>query len=128
MNSPSPDKHILLVDDDENTRLAVGDMLEWMGYRVTVAASGPEALDYLEHDRFDGVLLDLIMPGMNGRDVLREIRARGYTMPVIIVSGYRDLASDMQREGAQAFLLKPFPQHSLRELLALHIGLPTEKM
>lgn len=115
---------ILVVDDDQDTRLVLRDWLNWLGHDVVVAASGPEALQQLSESQFDGVLLDLIMPEMNGLEVLRHMRARGLTTPVIIVSGYENFGANILEEGAQAFLVKPIDRGSLEASLSRHFGLP----
>ncbi|HSN03662.1 MAG TPA: response regulator [Nitrospira sp.] len=122
MKAASPLRRLLVIDDDHGIRYILGELLRWMGYEVSLAASGTDALTMLPDGLFDGVLLDLVMPGMSGKEVLHEIRTRGFTMPVIIISGYEALASDMLREGAQAFLVKPIDTGRLRDTLALHLG------
>lgn len=117
---------LLVVDDDEDTRFVIGEFLQFKGWQVALAASGEKALEMLGAEDFHGVLLDLMMPGMPGQAVLREIRARGFTMPIIIISGYGDLASDVLREGAQAYLPKPLDKSQLQQLLALHVGSPKD--
>jgi len=124
MEGTSPLRRLLVVDDDYGIRYIVGELLRWMGYEVVLAASGSDALALLPEGRFDGVLLDLVMPGMSGKEVLHEMRTRGFTMPVIIISGYEGLASDMLREGAQAFLVKPIDTKRLQDTLRLHLGHP----
>ncbi|HEX8820857.1 MAG TPA: response regulator, partial [Archangium sp.] len=82
--------YILVVDDDASHRTLICDALEEMGYRTEQAANGREALDLLEGDIPQAVLLDLRMPVMSGwglLDALKKMpRARG--LPIIIISGY----------------------------------------
>ncbi len=68
-------KQILLVDDDPHIRLAVGDFLAGEGYEVIAAGNGHEALDKLQDVKPDLILLDIMMPGIDGGDVARTIRA-----------------------------------------------------
>ncbi|HLZ73222.1 MAG TPA: ATP-binding protein [Dehalococcoidia bacterium] len=117
---------ILLVDDEalilETTQL----MLELDGHQVTTADSGAEALALLRESAepgeagiYDAVLTDLGMPGMNGLQLLAAIRAAGYTLPCLLVTGWgAELAgTDVEAAGAQAVLPKPFSIQQLRQAL-----------
>ena len=123
-NGTLPSRRLLVVDDDHGIRYLMGELLRRMGFEAVLAASGGAALEMLTHRTFDGVLLDLVMPGLSGREVLHEIRRQGFEMPVIIISGYEGLASELLQEGAQAFLVKPIDPARLQDLLRLHLGLP----
>ena len=68
---------ILVVDDDPYIQEALGDRLESLGYRVSRASDGKQALELIDHQDPQMVFLDIEMPGMKGLDVLREIRAAG---------------------------------------------------
>jgi DNA-binding NtrC family response regulator len=101
--------HILIVDDDEGTREALEEILE-DDYNVTCVADGQVALDKLNREAIDLVLLDLIMPGMNGIETLKRIKAYDKQIDVIMVS-----ATDRAREataaitsGAYDYITKPF--------------------
>jgi signal transduction histidine kinase/ActR/RegA family two-component response regulator len=103
---------ILLVDDEEMIRMVARSMLEKLGYRVIVATGGAEAVDALveEGDSIDLVILDMIMPGMDGGrtfDRIRELRPR---MPVLLSSGYaiNGQAIDIMKRGCNGFIQKPF--------------------
>jgi DNA-binding response OmpR family regulator len=106
-------KHILIIDDD----IHIGNMLEEVlvkeGYRITRAYSGTEALLVLSSCRPDLVLLDLMLPGLNGEDVLPKITG----IPVIIVSAKVDVCDkvDLLLGGAADYVTKPF---NINELLA----------
>ena len=106
-------KHILIIDDD----IHIGNMLEEVlvkeGYRITRAYSGTEALLVLSSSRPDLVLLDLMLPGLNGEDVLPKITG----IPVIIVSAKVDVCDkvDLLLGGAADYVTKPF---NINELLA----------
>ena len=106
-------KHILIIDDD----VPIGGMLEEVlvreGYRVSRAYSGTEALLALSAQRPDLVLLDLMLPGLSGEEVLKSIRG----IPVIVVSAKAGLDSkvDLLLGGAADYVTKPF---AVRELLA----------
>ena len=106
-------KHILIIDDD----VPIGGMLEEVlvreGYRVSRAYSGTEALLAISAQRPDLVLLDLMLPGLSGEEVLKSIRG----IPVIVVSAKAGLDSkvDLLLGGAADYVTKPF---AVRELLA----------
>jgi CheY-like chemotaxis protein len=72
---------ILVVDDDPYIQEALKDRLESLGYRVLLAADGQQALELLEHQDPQLVLLDIEMPGMKGLDVLKEVRRKKGTFP-----------------------------------------------
>jgi two-component system, chemotaxis family, chemotaxis protein CheY len=102
--------HILVVDDDPAIRDVVADILEISDYAVQTAVNGAEALDKIRQDQPAVVLLDLMMPVMNGWEFLRVCRneVACADVPVVVMSAARD-ASDVARElGAQGFLAKPF--------------------
>jgi two-component system response regulator MprA len=108
---------ILVVDDEAAVRRAVRGALTVEGYEVRLAREGREALDVLASERVDAVVLDLLMPGLDGLEVCRRIRADGDSTPVLMLT-VRNLVSDRVAgldAGADDYLTKPF---SLDELLA----------
>ncbi|MES2915715.1 MAG: ATP-binding protein [Pseudomonadota bacterium] len=115
------DRTILVVDDIATNRLVAGQLLMAAGARVVEAASGPEALKRLETGGVDAVLLDLMMPGMDGAETLQRIRAaHGNRIPVIamtadVLAVRRD---DQLRAALDGFLPKPILPETLREVLA----------
>ena len=116
------DRVILVVDDIATNRLVAAQLLAAAGVRAVEAASGPEALARLEQGGIDAVLLDLMMPGMDGHETLFRIReAHGRKIPVVamtadVLSIRRD---DTLRERLDGFLPKPILPETLREVLAL---------
>lgn len=105
---------ILVVDDDPDIREVLRDRLESLGYRVLPASNGKEGLELLEKQNPHMVLLDVEMPGMNGLQVLREIRKKGYDLTVVMVTAYGTIERAVQamKEGAYDFIPKPFePDH-----------------
>lgn len=105
---------VLIVDDDEMQRLLVGEMLAEYLYRTVLAGGGIEALSVVRKTRPDIVLMDFLMPGMNGIDATRRILDGDY-LPVIIMSARSEKALVIQckEAGAADFLLKPFSQETL---------------
>jgi len=102
--------HILIVDDDPAIRDVVSDILEMSDYCVKTACNGAEALARIRDDRPSAVLLDLMMPVMNGWEFLREYKvvAAVAPVPVVIMSAAQDASQAVDELGAQAFLAKPF--------------------
>jgi CheY-like chemotaxis protein len=80
--------HVLVVDDETALADIIGAYLEANGYRITVANDGRVALALYERDPADAVITDFSMPGMNGRDLVADLRRRRPDLPAIMVSGY----------------------------------------
>ncbi|WP_367129529.1 response regulator [Saccharothrix sp. HUAS TT1] len=99
---------VLLVEDDEHIRQALGLALDDEGFTVTDAVSGEDALALLETATFDVVLLDLMLPGVDGLEVCRTLRARG-DLPIIIVTARTDAADVVAglEAGADDYVTKP---------------------
>ena len=100
-------KTVLVVDDDPAQRRLIQAALEREGFAVSVAEGGDEAIGRLmAGSPADVVLLDLVMPGMTGVATLQEMRARGFTQPVIVLtaSGGIDTVVQAMQAGAQDFL------------------------
>ncbi|GCE02342.1 DNA-binding response regulator [Embleya hyalina] len=109
--------HILVVDDEPAVREALESSLRFEGYRVTLADEGVAALTAIAGDAPDLVLLDVLMPRMDGLTACRRLRARGDTLPVLMLTA-RDAVGDRVTgldAGADDYLVKPF---ELDELLA----------
>jgi putative nucleotidyltransferase with HDIG domain len=106
---------ILVVDDEAHVRAMMGAALEREGYDVQLAASGREALESIEHNSFDLVLTDIVMPDGNGLSLLERIRAMQPHLPVVMVTAIHDIsvAIDSMRRGAYDYLLKPFEREHL---------------
>lgn len=100
---------ILIVEDDEAINGLLCDMLNKNKYVTKAAYSGTEALIYLENDEWDMVILDLMLPGINGEDLLLKIR-KHKQMPVIIISAKegQDVKINNLKMGADDFITKPF--------------------
>lgn len=103
---------VLIIDDDKNLTLLLTTVLELEGLQVLTATDGQAALDLLGTHDVDVIVLDLLMPGMDGRTFFRELRARGDSTPVLVASAYG--ARSAQRElGAEGAIEKPFDPESL---------------
>lgn len=108
---------ILLVEDDEPISEMIQQGLESAGYRVDAAFDGPEGLNKAVERDYSAIVLDLMLPGMDGSEVCRELRARKCTVPILMLTA-RDTVEDRVRGlemGADDYLPKPF---DFSELLA----------
>lgn len=114
-----PERRILLVEDEEALRLGLKLNFELEGYAVTVAVTGPDALQRLRGARFDLVVMDVMLPGMDGYSVVETIRLEGDTTPVLFLTA-RTAPADRIRglRAGDDHLGKPF---ELEELL-LRVG------
>lgn len=102
--------NLLIVEDDEKTADALAAGLREEGYAVSTAGTGEAALAALSAESFDVVILDWMLPGRDGMEVLTTIRARGLTMPVLVLTA-RDAVADRVHgfeSGADDYLIKPF--------------------
>ena len=107
--------HVLVVDDDKNTHLLMRALLEGEHYTVTLAASGEEALSAMERTHVDLVVLDLMMPRMDGYEFTRELRAASNDLPILMVSA-RQLPEDRKKgflAGIDDFMVKPVDEEEL---------------
>lgn len=100
---------ILIVEDDNDINSLLYEMLTENGYCVSSAYSGTEALIYIENNKYDLILLDLMLPGKSGDELIDIIREKE-DMPLIIISAKeeRGLKAKMLRAGADDFISKPF--------------------
>jgi len=111
-----PDAFVLVVDDEQDIRDASERILSRIGYQVQKASRGDEALDILNKNSIDIVLLDLKMPGMDGMEVLAKIRKQSTEIQVIVITGYAtvETAIEAMKQGAYDFIPKPFEPDQLR--------------
>lgn len=108
---------LLIAEDEKHLNQILTSHLQDSGYTVDACFDGQEALDYLAATDYDGVILDIMMPRMDGLQVLREMRSRGMEAPVLFLTA-RDSISDRVEGldlGADDYLTKPF---AFEELLA----------
>jgi len=115
VNSASP--RVLVVEDDPAVRNAVVRVLELDGYRVQVAKDGRMALDMIEKDTPDAVVMDVTMPFVDGITVCREVRHRGNRVPILLLTARVEINDrvDGLDAGADDYLTKPF---AIKELSA----------
>jgi excisionase family DNA binding protein len=108
---------VLVVDDDDRLREFMRVNLELEGYSVREASSGEEALEAIEDQAPALVLLDVVMPGIDGWQMLQRMQERHGSIPVIMFSGQVDstVANDAEERGARGFVGKPFDPQQLIE-------------
>jgi two-component system alkaline phosphatase synthesis response regulator PhoP len=108
---------ILLIEDEESMRVFLGDRLRSEGYSVENGKDGVEGLEKATSTPFDLIVLDLMLPGMNGLDVCRRIRLAGMATPILILTARGQLQDKISglKIGADDYVTKPF---EIREVLA----------
>lgn len=120
MSSYTTTSHVLVVDDEGPNRYSVTKTLQRVGYIVHEAADGDEALEMVDFHEYDVILSDIRMPGMNGVELLRRIKADSPDSIVILMTGYASLntAVEALRLGAHDYLIKPSSSHDIRRSVA----------
>ncbi|HWP65257.1 MAG TPA: sigma-54 dependent transcriptional regulator [Candidatus Limnocylindria bacterium] len=118
MNGERRMRRVLVVDDEPGVRESLRMVLK-DGYETVAVASGPEALDALAGTAFDVILLDIVMPGMDGLQLLEEIRSRHATVPVVMLTATKTVktAVGAMKLGAFDYITKPFDIDELRVVL-----------
>lgn len=108
---------ILLADDEEELTEPVAAVLRKNNYSVDVVDNGTDAYDYLSGAAYDAAILDIMMPGMDGLEVLKKIRSEGSTLPVLLLTAKSQVDDRVNGldAGADDYLTKPF---AMKELLA----------
>ena len=113
---------IMIVDDEQDIVIIIGKVLKKSGYEVITAADGLECLEKLENERPDIILLDNIMPNMDGQAVLSKLKASKNTadIPVIMVTALVDQEhiTSAQKGGAAEYIVKPFDYMVMLEKIA----------
>jgi DNA-binding response OmpR family regulator len=115
VTAPTLGKRILIVDDEEDVRFLVSRMLADMGYETDMAVDGAEGISQIRSRRPDLVILDLMMPNVDGYGVLAHLRTLQDPPPVVVLTarGDYDSFARIVREGASAYVSKPFRFHEL---------------
>jgi CheY-like chemotaxis protein len=112
--------NVLIIDDEEDVIEVLRDRLESYGFTVSSAGSGLQALALLSQERFDGIFLDLRMPGIDGFATLEQIRKTDAKTPIIIItaSSNKEAAIAAEAKGANEYLMKPFGWEELKAKIA----------
>ena len=122
---------LLVVDDDESLRWVTKVQLEQSGYAVSAAADGPQALALLQLNGADLVITDLMMPGMSGLDLLKDIRSEYPDLAVIVVTAFGtvETAVEAMKAGAYDYITKPVNMDELKMIVGRaleHLNLKEE--
>lgn len=123
-----PIRSVLIVDDSKTELMSLSEMLKGEGFAVTTAENAEDALAQLERHKPDLILMDVVMPNLNGFQATRSITRDAATrhIPVILVTT-KDQDTDRvwgMRQGARAYLTKPFSESELADTIAGNIGQP----
>jgi two-component system alkaline phosphatase synthesis response regulator PhoP len=120
MDMTNESAHVLVVDDEGAIRYSVSKTLQRVGYNVTEAASGEEALDQMKKHHYDVVLTDIRMPGLTGVELLKRIKEQAPDAIVILMTGYASLGTAVEalRLGAHDYLIKPSSSQDIRQSVA----------
>lgn len=110
--------NILIVDDEKAVLYALQEELERAGHSIKVACCGKDALEIIEKEKFDIVYTDLIMPGMNGVELCKEIKKISPNTEVVLISGYakkvlKHKLDFIMAGGSDEFLVKPLTENQL---------------
>ena len=114
-------KKILLVDDEDSIHLLYREELEEEGYEGHSALSGEEALTQLKIINPDLIILDINMPGINGIDVLRQIKEMNSSLPVILSSAYQEFKQDLATWASDEYIVKSSNLDELKAAVKNHL-------
>lgn len=121
------DIRVLLVDDEVHFTTSMAKVLSRRGFDVTVASDGLTALPMIAKEHFQAIVLDIKMPGMDGIQVLREIKRFSPGIPVILLTGHLSASEEDEslNEGAYAYLRKPYPVLELVKVISAAVSSKT---
>ena len=115
-------KKLLIVDDEKNLRMLYKTEFEVEGYQVDTAPDAQEALSMFEHERYDLVILDIKMPGMDGVEALGKFLGRDNKIPVIINSAYDSYKDNFMSWAADAYVIKSSDLGELKQKVKEALG------
>ena len=121
MNKTDKKKRVLVVDDHRQVLTFIQLDLKLRGYNVMTATSGEEALEKIKREKPDIILLDILMPGMSGLDVLDALRPYS-KVPVIAFSASPENQAQAIRSGANLFINKPFDPDEMAKKIGELVG------
>ncbi|MET0208841.1 MAG: response regulator, partial [Burkholderiaceae bacterium] len=116
----TPAQRILVVEDDDDVRQSIVDSLELLGHDVSAVASGAAALASLKEAQPTLLIVDYVMPEMDGAELIRRVQDGWPTLPIILATGYADMDKVVDVLGARSILKKPFRVEALAE--AVHFA------
>lgn len=106
---------ILIVEDDENLALAIAQILNEQKYQTEIAYNGEDGLDYALHDNYDSILLDIMLPKLDGFSLVKKLRQNKNNSPIIMLTAKDDIHSKITGldSGADDYITKPFVKEEL---------------
>lgn len=106
---------VMLIDDDESMRLLIGQLVERQGYEFCCAANGVDGLEMLRRERPDLLILDVMLPDINGFELCQAIRGEGRRVPIMLLTAKGDIVDKSIgfKAGADDYLVKPFHNEEL---------------
>jgi DNA-binding response OmpR family regulator len=110
---------ILIVDDEPAVASLIADSVKMQGHDPIVTSNSEEVMGLLDREKPDAVFLDIVMPRLNGIEVLRQIRQRSKTLPVIVITGHasREQTEEARRLGVTDLIKKPYVLNQVDEAL-----------
>jgi len=110
---------VLIVDDDPGIRSTISELIEELGYLCETASDGLDAVELLDSGPYLCVFTDIMMPNMSGLELIKKIKARDVSLPIIVITGYASLeiAIDAMKYGASDFISKPFKVKQIELML-----------
>jgi CheY-like chemotaxis protein len=112
------EKRILVIDDDETVLRVISDLVTFLGYDVKTTPEGLDGIELLQHEPFDLVIVDMIMPQIGGLALSKVIRQQHPQIPILAISGhYEKLIGTVQRPDVDAILPKPMTLEILKTTL-----------
>ncbi|MCX7857341.1 MAG: response regulator [Deltaproteobacteria bacterium] len=116
------DVNILVVDDEENIRILFKEELEDEGYKVDLAENGFEAIEKVKMNKYDLVILDIKMPGIDGITTLTEIKTIKKDLPVILCSAYTEYKQDLTSWISEDYVVKSADTTELKQKIKQILG------
>jgi two-component system response regulator PilR (NtrC family) len=107
---------IMVVDDEENIREVLSNYLETLGYEVVTASDGQNALEKFEPGAFDLIVSDLLMPNIDGLELLRKVREKDRDVVFLMITGYPSIETAVEaiKKGAYDYITKPFHMEDVK--------------
>jgi DNA-binding response OmpR family regulator len=115
-------RKILLVDDEEGIQLLYQEEFQDEGYEVISAFTGEEALEKFRTESPDLVILDIQMPGMNGIEVLRQMKMIAPQLPIILSTAFHEYKQDLSAWASDEYIVKSPDMQKLKEAVRRHLG------